>query len=115
MGEEDSGAEQSHHRSHCLEHCKPSLARPSHAQKTVAALHSQKDSGRKNTKPWDRGFSATGVSKGGSKPLLLPANLRESRVTIGSPPQSSPHFRRVPVAISLGVDAEVGRIVAKRR
>jgi hypothetical protein len=28
MGEEDSGTDQSHHRSHCLEHCKTSLARP---------------------------------------------------------------------------------------
>ena len=44
MCEENSGADQSHHCCHRLEHRKRPL-RPSHAQKTVAALHSQKDSG----------------------------------------------------------------------
>jgi hypothetical protein len=42
MGEKDSGTEQTHHRSHCLEHCSQSFAPRAHVQKTVAGLHSQK-------------------------------------------------------------------------
>src|SRR5262249_20455022 len=53
--------------------------------------------------------------KDAAKPLLSPAIPREWRVTIGSPRKGSPHFRRVPVAISSHADAEVGRIACECR
>jgi len=37
-------------------------------------------------------------------------NRHIAEATLDLPPDRSPHFRRVPVAISLRVDAEVGRI-----
>jgi hypothetical protein len=41
---------------------------------------------------------------------FVPQRHGSAAATIDSPPQTPPHFRRVPVAISLGSRAEVRRI-----
>ena len=67
MGEEDSCTDQSHHRSHCLEHCRLPLRPERTCRKRRRACTVKNISGRVGTKREDRGFSATGVSKGCSE------------------------------------------------
>src|SRR5262249_48675412 len=111
MRKEDSGANQSHHRSHCLEHCKLPLRAPSARAENGDGLAQSKtirDASAQCGKTEDSRQQV--FQMGAVKRLVSPANPRETRVTIGSPRKASPHFRRVPVAISSLDDAEVGRI-----
>jgi hypothetical protein len=45
----------------------------------------------------------------------MPVNPRQTVATIDSPPERSPHFRRVRVAISSRFDVEVGRVARNGR
>ena len=55
-----------------------------------------------------------GIPRPNRKSGLTDAFVQQICATIDSPPHGSPHFRRVPVAISSYLDAEVGRVWAYR-
>ena len=57
VGQENSQAQQTHYRSHCLEHLQASFP-PCARENTSATLHSQKDSGKASHIPEEVGISS---------------------------------------------------------
>jgi hypothetical protein len=107
MGQKYPRAQQAHHRRNCLDHCRTSLAPPAHEERTTAALHSQKNPDAKAAIRREVMICCNRCLKAGQ----LSTVERREDATDRSPRRGSPHFRRVPVAISSRFDAEVGRIV----
>ena len=124
MGQENRRANQAHNRCNRLNHRTNPLRPCTH--RTTAALHSQKDSVAETTDPGRvmiccNRLSETGTGQGWSmgdrhnEARKPPGDHDKPKATtpvatIDSPRRRAPHFRRVRVAISLRLGAEVGRI-----
>ena len=99
----------------------PTSFPPRPAENTVTPCTVKRIPGRPRTFPVGWGFPATDVSKGSSRtPFFELVDQRAARTTIRPPPdlpsQTSPHFRRVPAAISSVHGAkEVVALTRRRR
>ena len=114
MGQENPRAHQTHNRRHRLNHRKLPL-RPCTGQNDCFRAQSKRFSGwRRRSGPSDDLLQQV-VGKRDRAGMKRPVNRRAYKATIDSPRKRAPHFRRVPVAISSRLGAEVGRIVNQAR
>ena len=114
VGDEYCGADQTHHRSHCLEHCKTSFAPLARAEDGGDLAQSKRFRSAPAQSVGTEDSLQQVFQKEAAKTPQRPVNQRKLHATIDSPPRGPPHFRRLPVAISSHVDADGGPYRSER-